>query len=334
MSAQTYYLLLDKYIEKEEIHKIAIGCDFKKEEGPYNHYGRQDLYSWEGPKYESIRGCYFSYGYDVDLSDHAKETDFYKTLCATSTRLGCSYADRNKQIEIIKTIQDLYGGKVYDPNRNAWGLRENIIPQLSKTEIACGMVYVNFKVELYKARYSIEKVDTRQIFLDVSLDRYELPRSLHSNNRLLTQFVSIFETFLKEFFVKYLETNDKAYENFTSFPKKELRNEVKKSCSFQNLNPNYNKSAIKVYKKFLNFDLKKEVLDINYKNETITILLLLKEILDIRHKIVHETEYNKHLTKEKMMEYSMLIEKFGEVFIHKFQEKHNLKLLIENEIGY
>ncbi|MED4136002.1 hypothetical protein P4668_26875 [Priestia megaterium] len=337
MSVQTYYLLLDKHIKKEEIHKITTEYNFEK----IDERGKEHIYSWKGPEYVSTRGCYFSFTYDVNLSDDANKTDIYKTLCATSTVRGCSYADRDKQINIMKAIRDLYGGKIYDPNQNTWGIRENEIPQLSKTEIACGIQYVYFCVDLSnKANNSlIKEVDTREIWFDVSLNRYEYPQSLVDNNKTVVLLITIFETFLKSFFRKYLETNKDAYQNFIVDykPKEEISNEEDifeahlRKYTFQNLD-----SANKAYKKYLNFNLKQEVLNIEIiptKKDT-KIGFLLTQLLSIRHKKIHEDIYSLDLTKEKTIQYRNLIRIFGENFIGKFMKNHNLKLLIERELEY
>ncbi|WP_461672467.1 hypothetical protein [Priestia megaterium] len=338
MSVQVYDLLLDKHIEKEDIHKIAIECGFKKIED-----GREDIYLWEGLEYESTKGCYFTFDYNVNLSDCINKTDIYKTLCRTLTNQGSSYADQSKQFEIIKAMQDLYGGKVYDPNNNSWGLRENEIPsQLSKTEIACGIEYVHFSVDLSRIdNESIKEVDLSKkwLWIDTSLNRYEYPESLKHNNRLVIDLITIFETFLKGFFTKYLETNENAYTNFiTDFKTdKELSNEQiferhLRKHNFQNLD-----SANKAYRKYLNFNLKQEVLNnikVVYGKEVTTIGFLLNELLNIRHNKIHEGIYSSDLNKEKTMHYRDLIERFGDSFIEKFMETHNLRLLIERELGY
>ncbi|PFJ40189.1 hypothetical protein COJ00_27045 [Priestia megaterium] len=338
MSALTYYLLLDTYIEKEEIDKIATEYGFKK----IDERGKEHIYLWKGIEYESLKGCHFSFGYDVNLSDDINNTHTYKTVCGTTTVLGRSYVDQNKQFEIIKAIQDLYGGKVYDPNNNSWGLRENEMPpQLSKTEIACGIENVHFSVDLSRINnHLIQEVDISKKWLwrDAVLNRYEYPESLKNNNRLVIDLITIFETFLKGFFTKYLKTNEGAYTNFiTDFKTdKELSDEQMfekhlRRHNFQNLD-----SANKAYKKYLNFNLKQEVLNTQVISggEVKTIGFLLNELLNIRHKKIHEGIYSSDLNKEKTILYRDLVKIFGNTFIEKFMKTHNLRLLIEIELGY
>ncbi|MGG3197638.1 HEPN domain-containing protein [Priestia aryabhattai] len=337
METQTYILLLDKTVEAEKINQIAIQHNFKKDEE------RENFYFWKGQEYKSIKGCYFSFGHNFNLSNFTDETVPYDMICATSTEPGCSYDDREKQIKIMETIQNLYGGKIYDPNENSWGIRGNTLPKLSKTEIACGIEYVEFRIDLNEEINSIQEVDLSKTYFDWSTKKSIYPRSLIDNHSIVTQLVTLFETFLKNFFKKYLQTNKSAYEKFIADyvpkrdikPRKKLTHEQKfkyhlRQYTFQNL-----KSVQTAYEKYLNYNLE-EVLNVEliHRGEITTIGKALRPILNKRHGKIHENVYDLELNKEKTKQYCDVIKTFCSTFIDKFMEKNNYKLLIEYELGY
>ncbi|MGE1198144.1 hypothetical protein ACQJ18_26000 [Priestia megaterium] len=334
MSGHTYFLLLDQHVEKDELHKITIENDFKE----YKNQRQENSYLWKGEKYETTRGCYFSFGHNAFIEGADKK---YKTVCAASVIGGASYADVKKQFSIIESIKNVYGGEIFDPINNSWGFRENEIPpKLSKTEIACGIVYVRFKVRVSRkaADYLIEEVNPNHIWFDFSIDMYDYPDSLVNNNKIMNELITTFEVFLKNFFKKYLETNKSAYEKFVIDCKseKQLNDNEKfethmKKYSFQNL-----KDLNKVYKKYIDFNLKQEVLNIEMVpgKEDTKIGYILGELLKNRHSKSHDDIHNTELTKAKVIEYRTVMETFGREFIGKFMERKNLKLLIEYELGY
>lgn len=331
---QTYVLLIEQAIEPQEINQIVIKHNFKKDKK------QEDLYVWKGQEYKSIKGCYFCINNNFNLSNFTDEEIKYKTVCMSSTPPGSSYDDLEKQINIMKDIQNIYGGKIYDPNENSWGLRENVLPKLSRTEIACGMEYVEFRVDLNTEMYSVKEVDINQAYFDSSIRKYTYPRTLIDNHNIITQLITLVETFFENFFEKYLKTNDVAYNEFVSdyvnedktirlVPQQKFKYHLQQ-YTFQNLN-----HIQRAYKKYINFDLK-EVLDTEliFNEQTTTIEKIVRPILYTRHKKIHRNIYDLKLNKEKTLQHCKAIEIFIHTFINKIMESHNYKLLIEYELDY
>ncbi|PFO03748.1 hypothetical protein COJ85_13985 [Bacillus sp. AFS076308] len=330
-------LLVDKYIDKEDIEQIIFNLGFKKNEIRGN-------YLWHNSDYVSTRGCWFDFQFDVEvfISAEPELHKVYKTVLSTKTYSGRSFSDIEMQMEVLRKIQEKYGGDVFDPDELEFGFFENDLPNLSRTEIGCGLAYMHFTHNLYKAKLLIEDVDLEEIKGKLALGFPILNIELLRNNTLLPFFVSVLETFLKLFFMRYLETNDEAVNKIFSKKDKLPYSTVKdlisgektiidiemEEYSFQNFN-----SANRGYKNYLNFDLFKVLSNkIIYNENEETIASVLQEMINRRHEIIHEAKLEYHLDKSTMDKYYYFLEKFGEIFITEFMKKHKLRLLIDDEL--
>ncbi|MFS8602503.1 hypothetical protein LRO89_07840 [Priestia megaterium] len=331
---QTYVLLLNKTVEPNKINEIITRHDFRKDKTQDN------VYVWKGQEYTSIKGCYFCINNNFNLSSYTDEKVAYKMACMSSTPRGHSYDDLEKQINVLKDIQSIYGGQIYDPNENSWGIRENNLPKLSRTEIAWGMEYVDFKVDLNEEMHSIKEVDMNQVYFDSSIKKYTYPRALIDNHNIINQLITLVEKFFKSLFVKYLKTNQSAYNKFVSdyvdkdrtrklAPQQKFNYHLR-DYTFQNLN-----HIQTAYKKYINFDFKK-VLDekLMLQGQALTIEEIIKPILYTRHKKIHENIYDLKLNRAKTLQHCIAIETFISTFIEKVMESHNYNLLIEYELMY
>ncbi|CAH0283420.1 hypothetical protein [Peribacillus sp. Bi134] len=330
-------LLVEDYIDKDSIEQIIFNLGFEKSEV-------YDDYFWFNADYVSTRGCWFSYSYDVEvfISDEPEVIKVFKTVLNTKTYAGRSYGDIEMQMEVLRKIQEKHGGEIFDPDEREYGFFDNDWPNLSRTEIACGLAYLHFKENLRKAKLLIEEVDLKEIEGELARGYPISNKQLLRNNTLLPFFVSVLETFLKLFFMRYLETNDEAVDKIFrkkdklpySIVKEILSGEKSiidielEDYSFQNF-----KSANRGYTKYLNFDLY-DVLSkrIKYNEKEDTIANVLSEMINMRHEIIHKALLEYDLDKTKMDKYYYYIEKFGEIFIADFMKKHKLRLLIEEEL--
>ncbi|WP_445490461.1 hypothetical protein [Niallia sp. 03133] len=330
-------LLVDESIDKDDIEQIIFNLGFKKHEVYGDYY-------WFNADYVSTRGCWFDFRYDdeVFLDDEPEVNKVFKTVLNSKTYAGRSYGDIEMQMEVLRKIQEKYGGEIFDPDEREYGFFENDWPNLSRTEIACGLAYLHFKENLHKAKLLIEEVDLKEIKGEVASGFPITNKQLLRNNTLLPFFVSVLETFLKLFFMRYLETNDEAVDKIFSKKDKLPYSTVKEilsgeksiidieleEYSFQNF-----KSANRGYTKYLNFDLY-EVLSkrIQYHENEETIASVLSEMINMRHEIIHEAKLEYDLDKPKMDKYYYFIENFGEIFIAEFMKKHKLRLHIDDEL--
>ncbi|PFU30592.1 hypothetical protein COK69_23675 [Bacillus cereus] len=330
-------LLVDKYIDKEDIEPILYNLGFKKNE-------IYDDYIWFNADYVSTKGCWFTicYDFEVLISDGPEINKVFKTVLITKTDAGRSYEDFEIQIEALRRIQGKFGGEVFDLVHLEYGFIENDLPKLSRTEIACGLAYSHFNNNLRKAGILIEEVDIEGYKKRRKMGIYITEKGMLRNNTLLPFFISVLETFLKSFFVGYLETNIEAVNKIFNKKEKLAYSTVKdllsgkktiidielEEYSFQNF-----KSANRGYKQYLNFDLY-DVLSkkIKYNENEETIASVLQEMIEIRHEIIHEARLEYDLDKIKMDKYYYFLERFGEIFIDDFMKKHKLRLNINEEL--
>lgn len=331
-------LLVDAYIDKNEIEDILFSMGFEKSE----IYDK--AYIWFDTNFVSTRGCWFNVGYDVEvlISVEPEESKIFKTVLNTKTNSGRSYGDIEMQMEVLRRIRDNFGGDIFDPDNLEYGYFEHDLPNLSRTEIACGLAYSHFQENLYKAKILIEEVDINDVKEKLELGFPITNQQLLRNNILLPFFVSVLETFLKLFLMRYLETNDIAANKIFNKKEKLPYSLVKdllsgektiidielEEYSFQNFN-----SANRGYRNYLDFDLF-EVLSqrVKYNENEETIASVIQEMINMRHEIIHEAKLEYHLDKVTMDKYYYFLEKFGEIFITDFMKKHQLRLLIEEEL--
>lgn len=128
-------ILIDEHLDKRDIEEILYSFGFKKEES-------ENAYLWFDNDYISTRGCHFGFAYDVE-SFYGDDSKIIKTMCSTTTYSGRSYNDFQMQIDVIKKLEEVFGGTVYSDGEI--GYFENNITNLSRTEIACGYAYITFE---------------------------------------------------------------------------------------------------------------------------------------------------------------------------------------------
>ncbi|MCY8802651.1 hypothetical protein MOF25_06595 [Bacillus atrophaeus] len=326
------HFLSDKYIKKEDIERDLYELGFEDIEGEENSY------HWFSDKFLSTRGCHFSLKYDIKIENlDTNESITYPTICTTITYAGRSHDDFQMQFDVLQMLKHKYGGIItdFEDDEEIDGL-DNGIPKLSSTEIACGSTYSGFINSMYIVQSLIE---------DCSENKTPYPfysKPLLRNNTLIPFCVTVLENFLKTFLERYLQTNDIAKQKIFKKRKgdtlpyyevEKLLNGEKtiidlelERYSFQNF-----KSTNIAYKKFLDFDLY-DVLGqkiIYQDDESISLNQVLTELIEMRHKIIHEAKLNDSLSKKVMEKYHFFLKKFGELFIEQIMKKHKLRLLIE-----
>ncbi|MGE1108891.1 hypothetical protein ACQJ2X_23090 [Bacillus wiedmannii] len=227
------YIMIDKYIESKELHTILIDFGFKRE------FEENNRYHWFNKDYISTQGCWFSFGYNLEdvASSYAIKRNLVlleegtKTICKASTVAGCSYADLNMHNEVVKKIHQEFGGSIYNfdnYNVGEGAYIQNTLPQLNRTEIACGVTYSHFLKSLTIIKTLIEDVN---LSLWYSEDNFYYKNShnipLLRNNVLVPFFISVLETFLKTFLTRFLETNENPFNGIFS-QKNNLSNSIRK----------------------------------------------------------------------------------------------------------
>jgi hypothetical protein len=327
-------ITIDYYINKKEIEELIFSLGFQKTD-------HDSTYLWFDNDFISTRGCWFYFKYDEEILING-EIETCKTICIAYTNSGRSYDDFQKQIDTIKEFDEKYGGVVYSDEE--LGYFENDLPQLSRTEIACGFVYITFHTNLVMVRDLIEDVDIDSIR---KLREMGIPplnqKNFLRNNVLLPFFVSIMENFLRSFLYRFIQTKEevqnmiyKKKANLPYFVVKEIVDGQKNiidiemaEYSFQNF-----KSANNAYKKYLHIDLFKDILvdKITFNGEEKNLITVLQDMLDRRHKLIHEADLNYELDKKKMELYHLALEQLGQKIVQYLKEKRNMRIDLEEEL--
>ncbi|WJN45332.1 hypothetical protein QUH71_02285 [Priestia aryabhattai] len=336
-------LWIDDYIDEEEIKFLVYDLGFKDSEG-------ENVYLWyKSERFESLKGCGFAFGYDIEKGENgfvdflgfSENTRNVKTLCSSQTFAGRSYEDLEMQNEVIRKLQDKFGGVIYSSTNGKSEFVRNYITKLTPKEKGCGVAYQNFQNNIGKAMDLIHDVDEDVINNSFLAER---DRSLLSNNILIPFMVTVLETFLKKFFKNFLTTDKNAFEKAKKYVRdnegsfkyhilKRLKTGkisvvevVMRQYSFQNMD-----SVKEAYNEYLNFNifriLNKRVI---YKGKFISIREIFYELIKSRHKIIHEADIDTTLVKEKLDKYLFFLVVFGEEFIKLFKETKGLRLDIHN----
>jgi len=327
-------LLIDRHLNKRDIETIIYSYGFKETE-------YENTYYWFNDDFISTRGCEFYFSTD-DIENYIRENPSVKTVIITSTKSGRSYSDYQMQIDVIKDFQLAFGGIIYEDDESEYFI--NDVPNLSRTEIACGFAYITFDRNLYMAKQIIEEVDTQKAKF---LKEFGLPAGFETallrNNILIPFLIANMESFLKTFLFNFISTNEDAknliFKRSEKLPysvvKKLLNNETTiidiemEYYSFQNL-----EAANKAYVKYMNIDLFKEFFSCTVKvNEKDTTLAsILTELLNKRHDLIHDAILDYGLDKQEMEKYFDAFELLKVTFKDVFLKKRKLRIDLENEL--
>ena len=282
-------------------------------------YGDFPLYWWfKHDNYESIRGAWLSLREPSE--DDPPGT---RLVFCSGTQMSRSWEDMEAQNLVIKELKARFGGSLWNPQRGVCGYIHNDIPRLSANEKACGLAHYSFTQNIYRAKVAIDDFPEtvklqREDFPDVASLNKEVVR----NNTLLSFLVSCFETFLKDMFVAFVNTNDDCRARVLSDKnnrKVEMADLAKilsgdlslgrymaSNFTFQNL-----ESAGTAYQRFLNIPLH-EVLNRRRKidGRIRRFREVFDEILETRHKIIHDAYLDLYLDREVLEFYVAVLERF------------------------
>lgn len=99
--------------------------------------------------------------------------------------------------------------------------------------------------------------------------------------------------------------------------------------SFQNIN-----SENRAYKEYAQIDLFKNILigELSFKGEKRKLISILQEMIDSRHKLIHEAELNYELDREVMELYYHALEALGKNMKRFFKENRKMRIDLEAEL--
>lgn len=300
-------------------------------------------FMWFGFKdYESIVGVEATI-IKVD-NDTKKEFDCSDWILHTRTRSGGSYEDKAKQNEIIKSARRQYSGTFY----NDWYGTNR---------------YTNLKdyEKLYpheKAIFSIKENSFEKLNQIINcLDSYKNPMSEHLQsmdndmlgkllktkdpsivlyNGLIPFLVSVIEYFFGEVFVNFITYNPTARDLIANEKVKigvaeviQIQNNetsveriISETYNFQNL-----ESINRAFKKYIQIDIfailskRKKI-----NGKVFRLLNKIENLVNSRHKIIHDLEFNYDLTKDDYITYVKAVEKAIEIVIDELKDKKGLNI--------
>ena len=302
-------------------------------------------YMWYSiDNYESSSGVEATI-YKVSAEDRKKQ-NCSEWILHTRTRSSGSYEDKQKQNLIIKKVRQQFGGSFY----NDWyGTNKyidlNDYKKFSPLEKGLSIIgnnsleklnqiencLIGYKNELSENLKNIQIDSIRNLFItkDPSIILY---------NSLMPFLVSVLEYFYGQCFVQFIKYDNNCKSllieekikigvpDVLKIINKEtsLEQIIMETYNFQNL-----ESINRAYKKYASIDIfsvlskKKKV-----NNKIFRILTKLQEILEARHKFVHELDINYNLTKEDYIDYIATVENVITLTIESFKTK-NLNITIE-----
>jgi len=323
------YLRCKKEPSIPEIEEVILPLGWAPME--YGEGRHEAVYRWfHREKFESLRGAWLYVSRSEE--DGPKGT---KTVFHAYSKAGRSYEDIQAKNDVVKALRKSFGGSPYNPQEGNCSYLINDWPLLTAGEKACGYVYITFQDNLY----SVSCLATE--FPEITEERSEWVRcsGIHEegaliNNVALPFLVSSLESFLREFFVAYLEWHPEVQE--TIYNKKNAKIEFSElklllsgdktlaeieadNYTFQNLN-----SANQAYKQYIDVDIfrilnkRKKVGD---SRRIVREVIL--EMLELRHKIIHTAFIDYRLDKTRLDTYVGYTRKAGELFVSTFlTEKH------------
>ena len=337
--------LYTKTATKTGLVKFLGECGFQKVDHILKELNDQNNihFMWFGYEhYESTVGVEATI-IKVD-NDLKKEFNCSDWILHTRTRSAGSYEDKAKQNEVIKSARKKYGGTFYNdwygtnrytdledykkllPHEKAiFSIKENSFEKLNQM-INC--------LEIYNNPMS----DHLQSIGDNALGNLLKSKdpSITLYNGLIPFLVSVIEYFFGETFINYITYNPSARELIIS---EKLKIGVEEVLKIQNketsieriISENYNfqnlESINKAYRKYLQIDVfyilskRKKV-----NGKVFRVLTKIDSLVNSRHKIIHDLEFNYDLTKEDYITYVKTVEKTIEIVIEKLNDKKELNI--------
>lgn len=334
-------ILYTKTATKNALIKSLESENFKKTKHFLEEMNNDDNihYMWFSlDNYESSSGVEATI-YKLS-SEVRKEKKCSEWILHTRTSSSGSYEDKQKQNLIIKKVRQQFGGTFYNDwygtnkytNLNDYkkfsplekGLSivvNNSLEKLSQIE-NCLMGYKNEFSENIN-NIEIESLRNLLITKDPSIILY---------NSLMPFLVSVLEYFYGQCFVQFIkyEENCKTLlidekikigvSDVVKIINKEtsLEQIIMETYNFQNL-----ESINRAYKKYISIDIfsilskKKKI-----NNKVFRILAKLQEILEARHKFVHELDINYNLTKNDYLNYVTTVENVIKLTVDSFKSKN------------
>lgn len=332
------YLFSKKSPNKISIEKIITPLGFKPMEEPFD---KLNLYYWfKEENYESLRGVHLDFSKaQPEDKELPKGT---KTVFIATTYAGRSYEDINMQNNVIRSLRTVFRGSIYNDDEGKHAYISNDWPRLKPAEKRCGLIYSNFHNNINKAKLATSDLGehySARLKFDEGLASYD--SGLIINNLVAVFLVSILENFLRDLFIAYVEMRpdlqDKIFEKTSKIDFQTLKALLEKeksvvdveadSYSFQNI-----LSANRAYITYFQLNLvelwskRKKMAGKFYKIRDVV-----QELINLRHKIVHNAYLKHNFNKVEVNRYVNAIEIAGKLLVNEL-EKSGFHIDLERHI--
>ena len=320
------YLYSKKPIARDAIERVIYALDFKPIGDSHGRW-----YWWfDEENYKSVCGCKLIIS-KPDPNDPSMPIGTQNVLYAVVHGLR-SYEDVEMQNNVIRRLRSVFGGSVYNDGDGRHSYAKNYIPRLSPAEKRCGLIYGSFLINLGRALFALSDIQPEFNKRQQLLGEFaSFDKGLITNNLVTVFLVSILETFLKDFFIAFVEMHpdlqEKIYEKQSKIDFQTLRALLGKektlaeveaeNYTFQNLG-----SANQAYLNYLKINLydlwnKKR----KFNNRFYKIREAVEELMQLRHKIVHTAYLNPNLDKAEVDKYRKIVESAGSLLAESLEKK-------------
>ena len=331
------YLYCKKTPSKSAIEKVILPLGFRIEETK----GRErPWYFWfEEKDLASVRGCWL-YWYKCEAGEEAPRGT--KTIFVATTYAGRSYEDLDMQNHVIRQLKKKFGGSVYDPQEGRYGYLQNDIPKLTYPEKRCGFVYLNTRQLIWRIAALPQDVPIEAEKITRFLEEHGLPwfpSEIIQNNVLLPFLVSSLESFLRDFFVAFVDSHpdllERIYERRGKLEYAALRDLLEgkvslaeheaNNYSFQNL-----ESANVAFQRYIGVNLfsvweKRK----KFNGKFYIVREVLQELLSLRHRIIHKAYIEPNLGRNETMRYIRFVEYAVDLLSQHLEKEKNFKIDLE-----
>lgn len=308
-------------------------------------FGIEEIKGTRGPEYiwfeekdlASLRGCWLHW-YRCEAGEEAPRGT--KTVFVAATYAFRSREDLDMQNQVIRELKKKFGGSVYDPQEGRYAYLENDLPRLSYAEKRCGLVYLNMQRTIWRIT---------GLACEVPVERRTGPFEEHGllwvhpaiiwNNVLLPFLVSCLESFLREFFVAFVDSHpdlsERVYERQGKLEYAELRDILEGKVSlaeheannyaFQNL-----ASANVAFQRYIGVNLfsvweKRK----KFNGKFFVVRDVLQELLSLRHRITHEAYIELNLGKNETTKYIKFVEYAVDLLARQLEQRKNFRIDLE-----
>jgi len=321
------YLYSKESPTKTSIEQIIYPLGFKPVD---ESSGKLNYYWFKEENYESVRGVHL----DI-LKAEQKDREIprgTRTIFMATTYAGRCYEDIEMQNNVIRKLRSVFGGSVYNDDDGRYAYVTNYAPRLSPAEKRCGFVYSRFNNNIIKAKMAASDLDphyfARKQFDE---DLASLDRGLVTNNLVAVFLVSIFETFLKDLFISYIETHpnlqEKIFDRTSKLDFQTLKVLLAREKSIVEVEADYYNfqnipSANAAYSAFLQINLfqlwrrKKKIGGKFYR-----IIELIEELIELRHNIIHKAYLKPEFDKAEVNKYLKAVESSSELITDALEKK-------------